>query len=95
MKLKERNWEQLISEQPMSGKTIEDYCASRGVNPYTFKKRKYAMGKKPKDGASEFIEIGRRVSVLNIKLKNGRILEVGSGFNDSEVQRLIRVLETC
>jgi len=89
------NWEQLISEQAMSGETIEAYCASRGVNHYTFKKRKYAIVRKPQERADEFIEIGHRVSVLTIKLKNGRVLEVGSGFNDSEVQRLIRLLESC
>ena len=95
MKLNEANWEQMISEQRLSGETIEEYCASRGVSQYTFKKRKYAVVRKPKERATEFIEIARRVSALNIRLKNGRMLEVGSGFNDSEVQRLIRLLESC
>ena len=95
MNLNEPNWEKLISEQRASGKTIDEFCAGRGVNKYTFKKRKYGVVSKAKARTDEFIEIPHRVSALNIKLKNGRILEISSGFNDSEVQRLIRLVESC
>ena len=95
MNLNEPKWEQLIQEQRTSGKTIEEFCANRGVNKSTFKKRKYGIGKKPTDLVKEFIEVPRRTATLSVKLKNGRILEISSGFNESEVHRLIRLLESC
>jgi hypothetical protein len=95
MKMQEPNWSELIREQKVSGSTIEDFCASRGLNKSTFKKRKYGVVKKAKVLANEFIELPRRASVLNIKLKNGRTLEISGGFSESDVQRLIRLLESC
>ncbi len=95
MNLNEPNWSELITEQSVSGMTIEDFCSSRGVNKYTFRKRKYGVVRKPKLSGNEFIEVPRRATALNIKLKNGRTLEISSGFNDSDVQRLIRLLESC
>lgn len=95
MRTNEPNWGALISEQGLSGETIDEFCMNRGVNKYTFKKRKYGSANKAKVDLSEFIEIPRGVASLNIKLKNGRILEVSSGFNESDVHRLIKLLESC
>ena len=96
MKQPEPNWGQMILEQKGSGETIDDFCLSRGINKYTFKKRKYAVVDKPKDRSGDnFIEIPRRAGVLTVRLTSGRVLEVSGGFNDAEVQRFIRLLESC
>ena len=93
--MEDTNWTQLISEQKASGQTIDDFCMSRGVNKYTFKKRKYKAAVKVNGVGEEFIEIRREMSVLNVKLKNGRTLEIRGGFNEGEVRRIIRLLELC
>lgn len=95
MKMNAPHWAELITEQKVSGKTIEDFCASRGLNKYAFKKRKYGAVRKAKTSGNEFIEVRRQATNLNIKLSNGRMLEICSGFNDSEVRRVIRLLESC
>ena len=95
MKASEPNWGQMILEQRASGETINDFCQSRGLNNYTFKKRKYSVKSKGQLSGASFIEIPRGGSPLMIKLKNGRSLEVGGGFNEAEVSRLIRLLESC
>ncbi len=88
-------WQELIKEHETSGLTIEEFCLRRGVNKYTFKKRKYAKERAAPRGPAGFIEVTRRAATLSVKLKNGRSIEVSPGFNESEVQKLVRVLESC
>lgn len=95
MKGIEPNWDQLIEEQKTSGARIDEFCLSRGLNSHTFKKRKYGRAKMPGSKSSNFIEVTRVSSTLSVKLKNGRVLEISRGFNEREVQSLIRVLEAC
>lgn len=101
MTLSEANWERLISEQQTSGETIDKFCDKRGLSRYTFKKRKYsggtdAVARKPQIRGDKFRELVQVSAMsLAVKLRNGRVLEIGSGFNESEVQRLIKVVEGC
>jgi len=91
------DWVGLIQEQTTSGQTIDAFCAERGLKRHTFNKHKYARGVAKRGLAPVFHEVARPGlgRSLNIHLKNGRRIEVGKDFNASEVQRLVRVLESC
>lgn len=91
---REPDWERLIREQQTSGMRMEDFCRARGINKHTFKNRKY--GRKSRAIAeTKFIEVSRHPTPLSVKLRNGHTLEISPGFNESELLKLIRVLETC
>jgi hypothetical protein len=89
-----QDWGRLVSEQSGSGETIKSFCARRGLNQYTFKKNKYAL-QQAAAVAPGFIELREQQPVIRVKLRNGRELELSGGFNEVELQRLVRVLETC
>lgn len=94
MRIGEPNWEELIKEQVASGERIQDFCSRRGVNKYTFKKRKYGAASKAIE-VGRFKEISRAEANYKIVLSNGLEVEVSGGFNASEVERLVRVLKSC
>lgn len=95
MQTTEPDWARLIAEQTTSGMTVDDFCASRGVNKYTFKKRKYSSKRIEATGRADFVELTFGEGTLTVKLRNGLVLEVGHGFKESEVRRLVGVLESC
>lgn len=95
MNKKEIDWKEMIAEQLASGETIEEFCASRGLNKYTFRSQKYRAARNGRAGGADFFEIRSDGVALRIKLRNGREVEVGTGFNEKELRRLVGVLESC
>lgn len=89
-------WFRLFEEQRRSGRTMLEFCRSKGINFSTFKNKKYAFAKQPRE-VVELVEITPRPESvkLTIVLLNGRRLEVAEGFNEVQVKRLIAALESC
>jgi hypothetical protein len=93
----EPEWERIIREQSLSGMTIDAFCGSRGINRYTFKRHKYRRNAGvARAEVPRFIEVtGGSSRSFVLRLKNGRALEIPSGFEEGEVRRLVGVVESC
>ena len=83
--------------------TVREFCAERKVNIYTFKdwqKRFRKEGGEVSAGGSSvglFRELtaGRGQGHYAMTLRGGRVLAVESGFIESELRKLIGILESC
>ena len=93
-------WRELISEQARSGQTVTAFCRERGLcRPYFFvwKKR---LGE---DTTTKFLEVQLRDAAssplrdtrVEIRLRNGRSLVVGRGFDIEQVRALLALVETA
>ncbi len=93
-------WRRLISEQARSGQTITAFCRERGLcRPYFFAWKKRLR----EDTAVKFLEVqlteaapkAAGDSCVEIRLRNGRSLLVGRGFDAEHVRALLAVVETA
>ena len=98
-----RKWQILHEEFESLNQTVKEFCVERKVNIYTFKDwqkkfRKEAAGI-CRGASSEvlFRELLPNVtqSSYSMILRGGRTLAVESGFIESELRKLIEILESC
>jgi len=103
LKGKEAFWRAHVRAQAQSGLTIGDYCKKQGVNYHTFRYWKQKLGKQALGrgmGPFPVIKVGRvhgggsKGFDMRIRLKgSGHEIEVGRGFSEEALYRLIRVVE--
>jgi hypothetical protein len=93
-------WQRLISEQAQSGRTVAAFCRKRKLcasHFFWWKKRLHERS------AEKFVEVNlATVSAepstpsdarVEIRLRNGRSLVVGRGFDVEQVRMLVAVVE--
>jgi hypothetical protein len=94
-------WRRLISEQERSGLDVATFCRERALcRPYFF-----VWKKRLREGAAaKFLEVhvaeprARVVaddSGIEVRLRNGRSLVVGRGFDAEHVRALLAVVESA
>ncbi len=93
-------WRRLISEQGRSGQTVTAFCRERGLcRPYFFVWKKRLR----KAVAAKFLEVHVAEATpsvpddsrIEVRLRNGRSLVVGRGFDAEHVRALLAVVETA
>jgi transposase-like protein len=93
-------WRRLIREQAHSGQTVTAFCRERALcRPYFF-----AWKKRLRRGATaKFLEVQVKEPTpsapddqrVEVRLKNGRSLLVGRGFDAEQVRALLAVVEAA
>ena len=95
-------WRRLVSEQERSGQTVAAFCGERGLcRSYFFVWRKRLQGSAAK--FSKFLEVQVAEPTLSVpddsrievRLRNGRSLVVGRGFDAEHVRALLAVVEAA
>jgi hypothetical protein len=93
-------WRKLVSEYERSGQTATVFCRERGLcRPYFFAWKKRLR----EDTQVKFLEVQLqepgsspiRDSRVEIRVRNGRSLLVGPGFDAEQVRVLVGVVETA
>jgi hypothetical protein len=91
-------WRRLVSEQARSGQTVTAFCRERALcRPYFFVWKKRLGQSAP----AKFLEVQVKEPVpsassdprVEVRLKNGRSLVVGRGFDAEHVRALLAVVE--
>jgi transposase-like protein len=93
-------WRRLVSEQARSGQTVKAFCHEHGLcRPYFFVWKK----RLEEDTPAKFLEVqvaehGPSTpgdSSVEIRLRNGRSLVVGRGFDAEQVRVLLALVEAA
>jgi transposase-like protein len=93
-----KKWQRLVSEQGRSGQTVTAFCRERGLcRPYFFVWKKRLR----KGVAAKFLEVHVAEGTpgaaddprIEVRLKNGRSLVVGRGFDADHLRALLAVVE--
>jgi transposase len=97
-----KKWGQLVEEQKQSGQTVKEFCGERGLREWQF----FAWKKRLKEAeALTFVEVKVKATeenrcvalpsdkAIEVRLKQGRSLMVGPGFDAQHLRSLLRVLE--
>jgi hypothetical protein len=92
-------WRRLISEQAHSGQTVTAFCRERALcRPYFFVWKKRLR----KSTTEKFLEVQVKAAPsapgdprVEVRLKNGRSLVVGQGFDVEHVRALLAVVEAA
>jgi len=99
-------WRKLVSEQVRSGQSVAAFCRERRLcapHFFAWKKRlREATPRQPQGGeAAQFVELKLVAaasiagdSQVEIRLKNGRSLLVGPGFDAQHLRALLAVVES-
>lgn len=93
--------EELVREFEASGLRRQVFCAEHGLSVAALDKyrRQYGQGTTGNEGRLVAVEVIQEVSAsrigstLCVELANGRRIEVGGGFDDATLKRLLSVLE--
>lgn len=104
---KREQWRALLEEFGSQEQTVDSFCTARGVKFYTFKywQKIFKQESAPSTGTvpsnrPRFRELSISTSssassMYTILLRSGRTLSVGASFNQSELRKLIEILESC
>ena len=103
-----QKWQRLISEQAQSGGTVVAFCRARGLcvpHFYWWKKRLHESTATKPASTGGFVEVKVAAAALEpntasdsrveIRLRNGRSLMVGRGFDAEQVRMLVVVVEAA
>ena len=87
-------WEALNREYDAGEQTINDFCAQRGLNAYSFKKWRSRLGQR---ATPKFRELTRPdpIETYSVVLRSGRELRVAGDYSEPRLRRLIEILESC
>ena len=94
-----RKWREIIQRQRASGMSVTEFCRRHGVAASSFFGWKRKLGSFPAAGV--FVEAkiapalpaASAVSVMEIRLRHGRRVLVGRGFDRDLLAEVIAVLE--
>jgi hypothetical protein len=105
----DNEWREIISTQPNSGLSIAAYCRQRGVSQPSFFLWRRRLGRTAAEvnpGAASFVELTAPGSAglarasgiglaagIEVCLRGGRRLWVGSGFDRALLIEVVRALE--
>ncbi len=110
MSERERYWRGVLGQWRASGMSRAAFCRRRGINYYTLSQWKSRLETEPAGGSKEngssrsrrphFVEVAvptasAFAAAYEITLASGRTLRVPPGFDESDVARLIAVVESC
>ena len=93
-------WRRLVSEQARSGQTVTAFCRERALcRPYFFSWKKRLQ----ESAATKFLEVQVKEPAssvpsdprVEVRLKNGRSLVVGRGFDAEQVRALLALVEAA
>ena len=92
-------WRRLVSEQARSGQTVTAFCRERALcRPYFFVWKKRLQ----ESTTTKFLEVrvqepasGPDDPRVEVRLKNGRSLMVGRGFDAEHVRALLALVEAA
>jgi hypothetical protein len=93
-------WRRLVSEQARSGQTVTAFCRERDLcRPYFFVWKKRLR----KSATTKFLEVRMKEPApsapddprVEVRLKNGRSLVVGRGFDAEHVRALLMLVEAA
>jgi nicotinamidase-related amidase len=99
-------WRKLVSEQVRSGQSVAAFCHERRLcapHFFAWKKRlREARPRQPQGGeAAQFVEVKLVAAAstagdsrVEIRLKNGRSVLVGPGFDAQHLRALLAVVES-
>jgi hypothetical protein len=86
----------MMSGYEQSGLTRREYCQQRGIPLPTFDYYRHRRKKKVRTlglVAVKIVASEQPSSPMAVILRNGRRIEVGRGFAEAELTRLLRVVE--
>jgi len=95
-----KKWRGLVSEQARSGQSVAEFCRERNLRASHF----YWWKKRLRENATtKFVEVQVAEptastpgdSRVEVRLRNGRSLVVGLGFDPEHVRALLAVVETA
>jgi hypothetical protein len=93
-------WRRLVSEQARSGQTVTAFCCARDLcRPYFFVWKKRLQ----ESATTKFLEVRVQEPApsapddprVEVRLKNGRSLMVGRGFDAEHVRALLELVEAA
>jgi transposase-like protein len=96
--------QELLREFEASGETIKAFCEKKGISTwsiYHWRRRLRDTAAKSSEQKPALLPIrvidnnGSEAASYEIGLRNGRTLKVVPGFNSSEVERLLAIVEQC
>ena len=86
----ESEWEQLLSEQSVSGVTIKEFCRARGISKSSFYKQRMNKG-----SGKEFVELLPKSTTSSYEvIVNGVTVKIPSTECATRIADLVRAL-TC
>jgi len=95
--------EQMVREFAASGLTRQAFCAGRGLSVAALDKyrRRVATARETAESKGRLVAVevmpavsaSTVASALRVELANGRRIEVGSGFDEVTLERLLSLLE--
>ena len=87
-------WRRRFEAFEQSGLTIQDYCAAEGVSRTTFFKWRQRLSERSEPKV-EFVEVGasREQQGLELVLKSGMVVRLGSDFDRATLERLLEFLD--
>ncbi len=87
----------MMTGYEQSGLTRQEYCRQRNIPVTTFDYYRHRRKKKVRRPALVAVKIdasgGPAAPAMAVILSNGRRIEVGAGFAEAELARLLRVAE--
>ena len=86
----------MMTGYEQSGLTRREYCGQRGIPLSTldyYRQRRKKKARNPGLVAVKIVASEQPSSPLAVILRNGRRIEVGRGFAEAELARLLRVVE--
>ena len=93
-------WRRLVSDQRVSALSVTAFCRERGVSAasfYSWRRRLEADASEASDAApAQFVPVALTAteSAIELRIPNGMIVTVAPGFDEGELQRLLRVATT-
>jgi hypothetical protein len=94
-------WRGLVSEQARSGQSVATFCRERslGVPHFYWWKKRLREGKATKFVEVQVAELSAQApssdSRIELRLRNGRSLLIGRGFDPEQVRVLLAVVEAA
>src|SRR5215470_11360444 len=95
-----KRWRELVSEQALCGQGVAEFCRERNLRTSHF----YWWKRRLRENATaKFVEVqvaeptasAPGDSRVEVRLRNGRSLVVGQGFDPEHVRALLAVVETA
>lgn len=91
-------WRKLVSDQRVSGSSVTAFCRERGVSDASFYswRRRLEVSEVADAAPAQFVSVPVTPveSAIELRIPNGMVVTVAAGFDEGELQRLLRVAAT-
>ena len=83
------DWPEIIAEQPRSGKSVDEYCKSKGIHPNTFYRKRKLYGR---SAMVEILPLSNRESAAIVVSFGEYSVAIRKGFDAESLKSILRVI---